>query len=113
MDQLTSYQTLIKRLLTRHVEADNQQPTPGVENFLIADDEGGHYTWLNLGWFQRERLNAPTVYVRLKNGKIWIEEDWTEFGIANELMQEGVPKEDIVLAFYSPSHRKLTDFAVA
>lgn len=113
MDQLTNYQALIKRLLTQHVEADNQQPTPGVESVLIADDEGGHYVWLNLGWFQRERLNAPTVYVRLKNGKIWIEEDWTEFGIANELMQAGVPKEDIVLGFHPEYVRADTEFAVA
>lgn len=113
MDQLTNYQTLIKRLLTQHVEADNEHPTPGVENLLIADDDGGHYLWLNVGWFQRERLNTPTAYVRLKNGKIWIEEDWTEFGIANELMQEGVPKEDIVLAFQHPEERRLTEFAAA
>ena len=33
--------------------------------------------------------------------------------IANELLREGIPKEDIVLAFYDPETRKLTEFAVA
>jgi hypothetical protein len=28
------------------------------------------------------------------------------------LKEKGVPKEDIVLAFYSPEKRKLTEFAV-
>lgn len=111
MDQLTKYQKLIKRLLSQHVEAENQQPTPGVENLFVTDDESGNYIWLNLGWFQRERLNTPTLHVRLKNEKIWIEEDWTEFGLANELMQEGVPKADIVLAFQHPEERCLTEFA--
>lgn len=111
--KLTNYQALIKRLLTQYVEADNQQLTPGVEYFLIADDESGTYIWLNLGWFQRERLNAPTVDVRLKNGKIWIEENWTEVGIAKELLQAGVPKEDIVLAFQHPEERRLTEFATS
>ncbi|MGK7943847.1 MAG: element excision factor XisI family protein, partial [Microcystaceae cyanobacterium] len=43
----------------------------------------------------------------------WIEEDWTEEGIATELVREGVPKEDIVLAFYDPDARKFTEFASA
>ncbi|MEA5560934.1 element excision factor XisI family protein, partial [Planktothrix agardhii] len=47
------------------------------------------------------------------NDKIYIEEDWTEEGIANELLTEGVPKEDIVLAFHDPETRKLTEFAIA
>lgn len=50
---------------------------------------------------------------RIKNEKIYIEEDWTEEGIATELLTEGVPKEDIVLAFQDPETRKYTDFAVA
>ncbi|MBV7334508.1 XisI protein [Chloroflexi bacterium TSY] len=46
-------------------------------------------------------------------GKIWIEIDWTEEGIATELVAAGVPKEDIVLAFHHPSMRQYTEFAVA
>ncbi len=58
-------------------------------------------------------MKAISVYVRIKNQKIYIEEDWTEEGIATELLREGVPKEDIVLAFHDPETRKLTEFAVA
>jgi len=54
-----------------------------------------------------------TVYVRIRNGKFWIEEDWTEDGIANDLVRAGVPKEDIVLAFHEPTMRQYTDFALA
>jgi hypothetical protein len=43
-----------------------------------------------------------TVYVRIRDGKFWIEEDWTEEGIATKLVGAGVSKEDIVLAFYDP-----------
>jgi XisI protein len=32
--------------------------------------------------------------------------------MANELLREGVPKEDIVLAFQPPEVRKFTEFAV-
>ncbi len=42
-----------------------------------------------------------------------IEEDWTEGGIATDLLEAGVPKEDIVLAFHPPKMRPYTEFAVA
>ncbi len=49
----------------------------------------------------------------IKNGKIWLQQDNTEIGMANEFLEMGVPKEDIVLAFYSPYIRQFTDFAVS
>jgi hypothetical protein len=54
-----------------------------------------------------------TVYVRVKDGKIWIEQDLTEEGIGNALLQAGVPKEDIVAAFHDPELRQYTEFAAA
>jgi hypothetical protein len=37
----------------------------------------------------------------------------TEDGIANRLLEAGVPKEDIVLAFQPPEFRRHSEFAVA
>jgi hypothetical protein len=113
MDKLTDYQKIIRRILNEYIELDKRQPTPGVEYLLVADDKGGHYMWLNLGWSNNKRLNAETVYVRLRDGKFWIETDWTERGIALDLLEAGVPKEDIVLAFHHPDVRPHTDFAAA
>jgi hypothetical protein len=48
----------------------------------------------------------------IKNGKIWIQQNGTEIGIADELVKLGVPKEDIVLAFHEPLMRQYTGFAV-
>jgi len=61
---------------------------------------------------KRERNRDITLYLRVKGGKIWIEEDWLEHGIATDLVQAGIPKEDIVLAFQPPSMRPFTEFAV-
>jgi hypothetical protein len=54
-----------------------------------------------------------TVYVRIRDHKFWIEEDRTEDDIANDLVQAGVPHEDIVLAFHKPKMRQHTGFAPA
>ena len=44
-------------------------------------------------------------------GKIWVEVDETEEGIATQFLRAGVPREDIVLAFHPPELRHLTEFA--
>ena len=52
------------------------------------------------------------MYLQLRNGKIRIEEDVTQYGIAAELMSRGVPKEGIVLASNLPELPELTECAV-
>jgi hypothetical protein len=46
------------------------------------------------------------------DNKIWIQQDGTEVGIANELVELGVPKQDIILGFDPPNMRKLSGFAI-
>ncbi|WP_425445542.1 element excision factor XisI family protein [Tychonema bourrellyi] len=58
------------------------------------------------------RSDYCIIYIEIKDGKIWIERDGTEIGVANELLEAGVPKTDIVLAFYAPYRRPYTEFAV-
>ena len=54
-----------------------------------------------------------TVYIRLCNGKVWVEEDLTEDGVTQDLLEAGIPQSDIVLGFQHPRERALTEFAVA
>ena len=50
----------------------------------------------------------------LINGKVWIQRDATEAGIADELEAAGIPKADIVLAFHTEKDRALIPaYAVA
>jgi XisI protein len=111
MDKLTEYPKLIKRILTEYVELSNRYPNSDIETFLIVDESKAHYIWMNLGWQNGDRITGMTVYVRIQDGKFWIEEDWTEDGIATDLVRAGVPKEDIVLAFHEPKIRQYADFA--
>lgn len=113
MDKLTTYRNLLKRLLTGYAELVNRQPTPGLETSCVFDEEHDQYLLLTVGWSQSRRVRNTTLYIRLREGKFWIEEDWTEDGIAMDLLRAGVPKEDIVLAFQPPDARLLTEFAAA
>ncbi len=113
MDKVAKYRQLLKQILSRHLELVNRRPVPGVDAELIIDEERDNYLWLTVGWSGQERIDGITFCARIRDGKFWIEEDWTEDGIATELVEAGVPKEDIVLAFHEPEMRAYTEFAVA
>ena len=51
--------------------------------------------------------------VELRDGKVYIQEDMTQDGIAGDLLAAGIPASRIVLAFKHPSLRPYTDFAPA
>jgi hypothetical protein len=77
MDKTTHYRQLIKDLLTQYAELVSRQLERGMETHLIFDDERDEYLWLQSGWSSQNRVYGTTLHVRLHNGKIWIEQDWT------------------------------------
>lgn len=113
MDKLEQYRDLIKQQIRRYVDSFSDETNSDVQEIAVFDDENGNYQWVSLGWENNKRAFYTHLFVRLHNGKIWIEKDTTEDGIAIELVREGVPPEDIVLAFHSPKIRQYTDFAAA
>lgn len=108
---IESYRTLIKKLLNKQAILENSPPENEVDTHLIFDEERDHYMLFRTGWWEDKRIRAAALYVRLYHGKIWIEEDWTEEGLATDLLAGGVPREHIVLSFHHPSVRFLTEFA--
>jgi hypothetical protein len=52
------------------------------------------------------------LHLDIKDVKIWIQHDGTEVGVANQLVEMRVSKQDIVLAFHEPEVCQFTDFAV-
>ena len=85
-----------------------------VEPETVFDEKRHHYELVHVGWNDYRRVHGSVIHVDIKpDGKIWIQHDGTESGIADDLMAAGVPKNMIVLAFHSPGKRVHTDFAVA
>ena len=44
--------------------------------------------------------------------KLWIQQDGTEEGIAEEMVKMSIPKDKIILAYKSLERRTITEFAV-
>lgn len=113
MDKLEQYRNTIKKVLSEYYKLDIDQPVDGIEPLIAFDEVRDQYIWFQVGWNQHKRVRGITAHLRIFNGKIWIEEDWTDTGIANDLINAGISKNDIVLAFHHPEERRLTDFAIA
>ena len=112
MDKLAKYRQKIKKVLTEYHDWVSGSANLDQEGGLVFDEIYDRYFWLFMGWEGKKKISNIQVHIRIKNNKIYIEEDWTEEGIANELLREHVPKEDIVLVFHDPETRKYTEFAV-
>ncbi|MGB3267220.1 MAG: XisI protein [Microcoleus sp.] len=70
------------------------------------------YQVLRAGWLQKKGVYGVLIHIDLRGEKLWVQYDGTEVGVANELMEAGIPKTDIVLAYHSPFIRQYDDFAV-
>jgi XisI protein len=79
----------------------------------IFDRPRGRFVLITLGWDDDERVHQPLVHIDIVGDKLWIQSDNTEHGVAPELVQAGVPKSNIVLAFRPPEVREHTGYAVA
>jgi len=111
MDTLSDYRRIIRRLIEESAEI---QPSVGdVQVEAIFDESNDHYELLYSGWDGHRRIHGSVLHLDIRGGKIWIQHDGTYDGIANDLVEAGVPRDRIVLAFKPPDVRQYTGFATA
>lgn len=111
MAHLDRYRQAIQEVLDHHsrIPYAYGEVTP----IVVYDPNRDRYLMLAVGWENRKRVHGCIVHVEIQNGKVWIQQDGTEHGIADELVEKGIPPQDIVLAFHPIELRQYTDFAVA
>lgn len=112
MDAIKSYQQAILEIL---VPLDGQKiVNPGLEKQLIADTERNRFQVIVQGWENGEKfVNSTLLHLEIKGDKIWIQQNWTELQIAQELVKRGVPATQIVLGFLPEYMREDSEYAVA
>jgi hypothetical protein len=110
MARVDEYPRYVEQIIKRYAR---YKPVYGdVEVQTVLDRENHHYQLLNVGWNKNRRIRGCVLHIDVKDGKIWFQHDGTESGVANELVEMGVPKKDIVLAFHAPYKRPYTGFGV-
>ena len=77
----------------------------------VFDEAKGHYELMHAGWNGNRRIHGSVLHLDIIDGKVWVQHDGTEHGVANDLLDAGVPRERIVLAFKHPTLRRHMEFA--
>ena len=113
MDKLTKYRQIIETILTQYYTLTLAKNTNEISDRLAFDQQHDHYLCFRFGWQDKKKIQHIIIYLSIKNGKIWVEEDATDLCIVDDLLAAGIDQNDIVLGFHPPSKRALTEFATA
>ena len=112
MDNTLIYEKAIIELLEEYAHFWDTEES--IKNHVIVDKERNRYQLVILGWRDDNRfVHSVAFYIEIQNGKIWLHQNNTEAMIADELVEKGISKNDIVLGFVAPSLRASSGFALA
>ena len=111
MDKLEQYRDYVQQLMTRYAAIDSGEE--GVRVELVMDTVRDHYQWMNVGWVGLKRIYNCYIHIDIIDDKIWLQQNWTEENPAEDLVEMGVPREDIILGLHPPYKRPYTDYGVA
>lgn len=111
MDRTAHYRQIVKEVIRNHARF---QPSYGdVEVETVFDETSDHYALCYTGWDGYHRIHGTILHIDIRNDKVWIQHDGTEDGVAEELVNAGIARNEIVLGFQPPKLRQYTEYAVA
>ena len=110
MDTLEYYRQVIQSLLTAYAAIPIANGK--IDRYTVFDTKQDHYMVMNVGWDGHRRVYGCVLHLDIKEGKIWIEQNMTEMRVAQELVEQGVSKDDIVLGFQAPQMREYTGYGI-
>ena len=110
-DRLDIWRDIIERVLTDYAAIPYSYSQ--VKKETVFDRAQDRYLILIVGWEGHRYEHGCTIHIDIIDGKVWIQRDGTEDGIALELENAGIPKTSIVLGFKPPEVRPMTGYAIA
>ncbi|QIR35519.1 XisI protein [Tolypothrix sp. PCC 7910] len=111
MEKIDKYSQIIQAILTKY---GNYKPKREEnKNSLIFDTFNHHYQLIRVGWNNLNRVYHSVMRFDIKNCKIWIQQNMTDVDLAQEILEMGVSKEDIMLGLQPPYKRPYTGYGVA
>ena len=111
MQAVERYRAIIADLLREYAEYPPSHGDIQVE--VIIDERQDHYELIYAGWSEHARIHGSVVHIDIRDGQVVIQYDGTEEGVADRLVEAGIPKDRILLAYKPPEIRPYTGFAVA
>lgn len=78
-------------------------PSRTIEATVVIDREADTYMLLQTGWQRDRRVHTVVFHARLRDGYVWIEWDGTHPALTLELLEQGIPRDHLVLGWQPPS----------
>jgi hypothetical protein len=85
----------------------------GVDVELWIDPDTNNYGVWFFGWDVSGQVLTPNIHMRIRQGKIYIEENVSDIDVLDRLISAGINPDQIVLAYQHPSERAFFEFATA
>src|SRR5438034_1623157 len=97
MDTVERYCHLVQGIIAEYAQIPYAHGDIQCET--VTDRASDRYLLMLVGWEGIRRVHGCLIHVDIIDGKIWIQRDGTERGVARDLIDAGVPRDQIVLAF--------------
>ncbi|MEK7255907.1 MAG: XisI protein [Bacteroidota bacterium] len=111
MDKELKYKKAVRNFILE--ESKHKLNLPEVRTVPVIDDAGGHYLLYHSGWHNNRRVYSCYLHIDVEGDRAIVQHNGTDIEVADELMELGVCREDIVLEFLPPYSRQYSGFAVA
>ena len=114
MDINKKLQTAITAVMDDYIEAHiHSKSLAGLKYEKVIDNQNLHFQLILLGFNERQRIFNLIFHMDIIDDKIWIQDDNLEYSVAERLTEKGISKKEIVLGYFTASHRQFTEYAVS
>ncbi len=113
MERVTYLQNKIHDTLEDYLKDLRQPSNKDIEFIAVEDTKSNHFQIIAMGWEKYKRTFNLLFHLDIIGDKIWVQEDKMEYSIAERLVERGISKEEIVLAYFPDYHRVYTEYAVS
>ncbi len=114
IQKIEKYQIILTDYLESLAAQRNNLPNIKLKYEVIADTKRNHFQLTRLGWHHHKFNFLVLIHFDLnpETGKVWIQQNNTEWLVADDLIDKGIPPTDIVLGFKPEYLRALSSFAL-
>ena len=107
-----NYHQILESIVKRHAQF---QPANGeIETHAVCERAGDEYMVIDSGWNEKgRRIYDVVLHFRLQNGIVHVERDNTDAEVVRELLESGIAKDDIILAYNALPYQRLNDLIAA
>ena len=106
--QTKNYRHILQQVVQCHAQF---QPANGeIKTRAVCDRENDEYMVVDSGWNEKgRRIYDVVLHFRLQDVTIHVERDNTDPEVVRELLEAGVGKDDIILAYKTFPFQKLEE----